>query len=207
MTRAGAVALLLMGAASSLVAQQRQELSPRLKPATRSAIVALADSLGADGLPASALYDKAAEGVLKGADDGQILGVVRALERRLRESRELLGADAQHDALLAGASALYAGVPRAAIRRAVDARRHQPNAPSLALTLTVLGALVSQQVPAEVAAASLELLVQRGARDFDLQEFQRGVEGDIGKGGTPKDVTPLRAHTVARSIDARRPDE
>lgn len=198
---------LLIGTAASLHAQQRQELSPRLKAATRAAIVALADSLGTDGLPANALYDKAAEGVLKGADDSQILGVVRALARRLRESRALLGADAQHDALLAASSALYAGVPAGAIRRAVDARRERPNAPSLALTLTVLGALVSQHVPADVAAASLELLLQRGARDFDLQEFQRGVAGDIGNGGAPKDVTPLRAHNVARSIEARRPDE
>jgi hypothetical protein len=207
MKRLALVGLLILGNAAAIGAQQRPELSPRLKPATRSAIIALADSLGADGLPANALIDKAAEGVLKGADDRQILGVVRALAQRLRESRTLLGENAQHDALLAASSALYAGVPAAAIRRAADAQRGHANAPSLALTLTVLGALVSQQVPADVAAASLELLLERGARDFDLHEFQRGVEGDIGKGGTPREVTSVRAQSVARSIDGRRPHE
>jgi hypothetical protein len=207
MKRVALVALLIIVSAAALCAQQRQELSLRLKPATRSAIMALADSLGAGGLPANALIDKAAEGVLKGADDGQILSVVRALAQRLRESRTLLGPDAQHDALLAASSALYAGVPGTAIRRAADAQRERDNAPSLALTLTVLGTLVSRQVPADVAAASLELLLQRGARDFDLHEFQRGVEGDIGKGGAPGEVAPQRAQSVARSIDGRQPHE
>jgi hypothetical protein len=199
--------LLIIATAAAAAAQAKQELSPRLKPSTRATIVALGDSLGAAGLPSHALYDKAAEGVLKGADDAQIVAVVRALARRLREARALLGPEAQHDELLAASSALYAGVPSSAIRRAVEAQRERPSAPSLALTLTVLGTLVSQQVPADVAVASLEMLLNRGARDFDLQAFQRGVEGDIGSGGSPKDATTLRAATVLRTIDARRPPE
>ncbi|MEW5915390.1 MAG: hypothetical protein AB1762_03250 [Gemmatimonadota bacterium] len=207
MTRAVFAGLCLLAINAPATAQQRQELSPRLREATRAAIVALADSLGAAGLPASAVYDKAAEGVLKGADDAQILGVVRGLAKRLRESRALLGVDAPHDALLAASSALYAGVPAAAIRRAVGAGRGRPNAPSVALTLTVLGTLVSQRVPVQVAAASIEMLLQRGARDVDLQEFQRRVERDIVGGGAPEDVTTLRAQSVLRTIDARRPPE
>jgi hypothetical protein len=207
MNRAMFVGLCLLAVNAPAAAQQRQELSPRMKEATRAAIVALADSLGTAGLPASALYDKAAEGVLKGADDAQILTVVRGLARRLRESRALLGVDAPHDALLAASSALYAGVPATALRRTVDAGRERPNAPSVALTLTVLGTLVSQRVPVQVAAASIELLLQRGARDVDLQEFQRRVERDIVSGGSPEDVTTLRAQNVLRAIDARRPPE
>jgi hypothetical protein len=202
-----ALSLVLAAAVGAPAQAQRHELPARLKPATRTAITAVADSLGSAGLPSSALYDKAAEGVLKGADDTQILAVVRALARRLRESRALLGAEASHEALLAASSALYAGVPAAAIRRAADARGNRDTAPSLALTLTVLGALVSRHVPAEVATASLETLLNRGAREVDLQEFQRSVEGDIVGGGSPTDATNQRALSVLRTLDSRRPPD
>jgi len=78
----------------------------------------------------------------------------------------------------------------------------------LALTLTVLTALVSQQVPAEVAASSLDALVSRGAREFDLQEFQRAVELDIQGGGVPREATTNGVQRAIQAIEARRrPDE
>jgi hypothetical protein len=167
----------------------------------------LADSLGAAGLPAIAVYDKAAEGVLKGADDTQILSVVRSLARRLRESGALLGSGAPDEALLAASSALYAGVPATTIRRTADMRGARASAQSLAVTLTVLGALVSRHVPVDVASQSIETLLNRGAREIDLQEFQRSVEGDIVGGGSPTDVTNQRAQSVLRTLDARRPPD
>jgi hypothetical protein len=159
-------------------------------------------------LPADVLYDKAAEGVLKGADDARILAVVRGLARRLREAHTLLGATARSDDLTAASTALYAGVPPTIIKRAAAAREEKPSAPPLSLTLTVLTALVSQQVPAEVAASSIDALVSRGARDFDLQEFQRSVELDIQGGGAPREATTSGMQRTIKTIDARRqPDE
>src|SRR5262245_23576091 len=102
-----------LGAAQSLGSAQSSgaQLPARLGAATRTAIVALADSLRVSGLPADPLYDRAAEGALKGADDARILVVVRALASRLRTSRALLGESASGEALTAAAAALGAGVP------------------------------------------------------------------------------------------------
>lgn len=201
-------ALLIAGVAVPRGAQsQRAELSARLSEATRHAIAVLADSLGSAGLPADALYDKAAEGVLKEAGDAQILAAVRALARRLRDSRSLLGPSAKGEDLLAAASALYAGVPPALVRRTASAQAARTNAPSLALTLTVLGTLVSHRVPPDVAVNSLETLLSSGARALDLQAFQRAVEGDIIGGGAPADATTSRTQGVLRTIEARRPPD
>ncbi|HJU76286.1 MAG TPA: hypothetical protein VJ717_21275 [Gemmatimonadaceae bacterium] len=199
------IAVLLLTGVTTKVDAQRHELPARLKLATREAVTALADSLGAAGLPARAVYDKAAEGALKNASDAQILSAVRGLARRLRDSRAVLGADASDEALLAASSALYAGVPPAVIRRAADARGDKATAPSLALTLTVLGSLVSRQVPVELAAGSIEALLKRGARDFDLQQFHTSIEGDIQGGGSPSEATAARTQNILNALNSRRP--
>jgi hypothetical protein len=185
----------------------QREATLRLTPATRSVIDAVADSLAGAGLPSAVLYDKAAEGVLKGASEARIVVVVRALAARLRESRRLLGEGASADDLSAASSALYAGVAPALVRRAATTRSERPDAPSVSLTLTVLAALVSQHVPPEIATASLESLLRRGARELDLREFQRAVEGDIGGGSSPVDATTIRAQHALQTIDSRRTPE
>lgn len=72
----------------------------------------------------------------------------------------------------------------------------------------MLTALVSKQVPAEVAASSIDALVSHGARQSDLHEFQRAVELDIQGGGVPRDATTNGVQRAIKTIDARRrPDE
>lgn len=201
------LALTVAGNSAFAQAVSQREAALRLTPATRSVIDAVADSLAGAGLPSAVLYDKAAEGVLKGASEARIVVVVRALAARLRESRRLLGEAASADDLSAASSALYAGVSPSLVRRAATTRSERPNAPSLSLTLTVLAALVSQHVPPEIATASLESLLRRGARELDLREFQRSVEGDIVGGSSPVDATTIRAQHVLQTIDSRRTPE
>jgi len=178
-------------------------LPSRLAPATRSAILALADSMRAAGLPVDPLYDRTAEGVLKGADDARILMVVRALAGRLRDARALLGETASTDALVAAAAAVGAGVPADCVRRAAAARPDAPGAPSISLVLGVLTDLVGQQVIADAATASLESLLKRGARDQDLVEFEHAIERDIRTGKTPKDAATLRTESTLRVLQTR----
>ena len=73
----GAPFVLLIVASRVLSAQGRADLPARLQPASRAAIVRLADSLAAERLPIAPVYDKAAEGALKGADDRRIVAAVR----------------------------------------------------------------------------------------------------------------------------------
>src|SRR6476659_9419397 len=70
---------------------QANVLPQRLSPDVRATIERLMDSVRAAGLPTGPLADKAAEGVLKGADDQRILVAVRMLTHELGEARTILG--------------------------------------------------------------------------------------------------------------------
>ena len=60
-----AVQCLLVSVAPQILSAQRgADLPARLEPASRAAIVRLADSLAAEHLPTAPVYDKAAEGAL-----------------------------------------------------------------------------------------------------------------------------------------------
>jgi hypothetical protein len=175
-------------------------LPDRLAPATRAAIERLADSLASERLPAYALRDKAAEGALKGADDARILQAVSSLAARLRESRTLLGTAARDDELIASASALYAGVPNRGIARLVDAQRKRSAGVSLSVPLTVLAELASSRVPSELALASVDALLARGARDVDFGAFRLSVERDIRQGRAPKDAVSTGMQSTLRGL-------
>ena len=177
-------------------------LPDRLSPATRAAIERLADSLAHEGLPSYPLRDKAAEGVLKGADDARILLAVSSLTARLRESRTLLGNGARDDELIAASSALYAGVPSGGIAKLVSAqhRRAGGSSTSLSVPLTVLAELASSRVPSDVALSSVDALLARGARDADFGAFRLSVERDIRSGRSPRDAVSTSMQSTLRGI-------
>lgn len=190
-------------------------LSDRLDAMTRTTITRLADSLDLEELPGYALRDKAAEGVLKGATDARVLAAVVSLAERLRESRALLGRDALDDEHVAVASALYAGVPRAAIARlvvwkrervAVMARRGATSrSPSLSMPLAILADLTTQHVPGELAIGSLEQLLDRGAGDADLVALRERVGRDIRRGERPQDAFNANVQLTHAALERRRP--
>jgi hypothetical protein len=174
-----------------------------LQPAARTAIERLADSLSRESLPTAPLYDKAAEGVLKGADDTRIIAAVRGLAQRLRDARGLLGPNATEAELSAGASALHAGAAGAQIRRLVGARDERMAGRSLGLPLVVLANLIADGVPAPVAIESLTTLMGRGARDDELSAFRWSVARDIEGGKSPRDAASLMTDRLLRAIDTR----
>ena len=200
--------VLLCIAPFALQAQQvRREpgaLPERLAPATRTAIERLADSLSAERLPADALRDKAAEGVLKGADDARILLAVRSLAALLRTSRSLLGANARDDELVAAATALFTGVTPDAIRRLGAAQRKKAVTESLATPLTIVAELATEHVPADVEVSAVESLLLRGARDADFSAFRISIERDIRQGHTPGDAVAASVHAALRILDRMR---
>jgi hypothetical protein len=195
----------LVGAPAAARAQQTQSIPDRLRPTTRVLVERLADSLRAAGLPADPLYAKAAEGVLKGADDERILGALRTLARELGEARSALGPTAGPAELIAGASALHAGVPPATLRRLREVRERKAPASSLATPLVVLADLVTRRVPPAVAASSVDQLLARGAPDDDFTALRAGIERDILAGRPPDAATVARTQALLQTIDTRRP--
>ncbi len=117
--RARSLAALVMTSlvVASTARAQANTLPQRLAPDVRATIDRLMDSVRAAGLPTGPLADKAAEGVLKGADDQRILVAVRMLARELGEARTILGSASDAALLSATASALHAGAAPGELRR------------------------------------------------------------------------------------------
>ena len=177
------------------------DLPPQLAQATRQAIERLADSVRAARLPSDPIYAKAAEGVLKGAEDARILAAVHRLARALGDARRALGDDADEAELVAGASALQSGVPAAMLRRLREAQRPSPRG-SLATPLIVLADLVTRRVPPGVAAAAIDSLVARSAPSEDFATLRAAVERDIGAGRAPDAATLLRTRSLLEALNA-----
>jgi hypothetical protein len=190
--------------AAPWLALTAQELPASLSPATRQAIVQLGDSLRGAKLPADPLYSKAAEGVLKGADETRILAAVRTLARELGEARDALGASSDDAELVAGASALHAGVPAAALRRLREASRGDGRSASLATPLVVLADLLLRGVPAPAASGAIDSMVVRRAQSVDFAALRAGIERDIQAGRRPEEAMSARMRVVLDGLDRRR---
>lgn len=207
------VAALMFVAASLATRDARAQASSRglerLAPATRATVDRLADSLTASGLSAEPIYAKAAEGVLKGADDARILAAVRTLARELGEARLALGASATPAEVFAGATVLHMGVSSSAIQRLREARdrgviRVRGDA-AMATPLVVLGDLVTRGVPPGVAISSIDAMIAHGAPDADFATLRAAVARDIDAGHAPDAAAATRTRAVLQAIDARRP--
>jgi hypothetical protein len=190
-----AVLCVPFGAPATLAAQEA--LPARLSAATRDTLVRLIDSARVLRLPTDPLAARAAEGVLKGADDARIVRAVRSLVRELADARDALPPSASPATLAAGASALHAGVSPRALRRLASAGDGVDEA-DLAVALIALADLVASRVPPEAAASSIELLLKRRAPEAEITAFRAAVTRDILAGRPPEAALSVRARAIAR---------
>jgi hypothetical protein len=182
------------------------DLPGQLSVATRQSIVRLGDSVRAAHLPDEPLYAKAAEGVLKGADEARILTVVRTLARELGVARASLGPDADDADLVAAASALHVGATPAMLAHLRETGRTAGGgSTSLATPLIALADLLSRRVPPSAAATAIDALVARRAPSADFAALRAGVERDIYAGRAPEAAVTERTQVLIRTIDARKP--
>jgi hypothetical protein len=200
----GATARAQTGASAGATSQ------PRLPAGIEAAVNRLADSARARGLPPDALFSKAAEGVLKGADSTRIVEAVRGLMRELGAARSTLGTNASSAELVAAASALHAGVTEAQLAHVGQLAGARSGASGdagrssrLVMPLVVLADLVARHVSADVAVSSLETLVARGAPDAQFASLRSAIERDISSGETPDAAMRSRSAAVLRSLDSR----
>src|SRR5438094_4926124 len=180
------------------------DLPAQLASATRQAITRLGDSLRAAHLPDEPLYAKAAEGVLKGADDARIVSAVRTLARELGVARTALGNVDDVD-LVAAASALHVGASAAMLRHLRDtqlASAGQGTAvrgqSSLATAFVALTDLLTRRVPAGVASAAIDSLIARRAPSDDFAALRAAVERDIDAGRSPETAVRQRTQVLLR---------
>ncbi|HEX2779081.1 MAG TPA: hypothetical protein VHM30_06265 [Gemmatimonadaceae bacterium] len=181
--------MLLAPIAPRFAAGQDMRLSAQLDPATAARVGAVVDRARAASLPTEPLVDKALEGARKRADPGRILDAVSALAVRLDSSRAALGGATSESELVAGASALQAGIDPRTLRDLRAAR----GARSLAVPLVVLGDLVTRGVPADTASALILLVAREGLGDETLLAIQRDVQRDVRDGAHPATAAAIRA--------------
>ena len=189
--------------ASSAHAQATVTLPARLGADTRAAIERLIDSARTAGLPTGPLADKAAEGVLKGADDQRIITAVRTLARELGEARTLLGPTRDHGVLTAMASALHAGASPAELRRLVrPPGSDAPESHTLATALVTLVDLVAKKISPATATIAVGELLKRRATDDQFVVLRSEVEQDIRGGTAPEAALTRRIRSHVELLDA-----
>jgi hypothetical protein len=188
------IALALVAAALRPAGAQgiapREKLAARLDTGAVAALMPLIDAARAQGLPTDPLVQKALEGASKRAPTDRIVLAVRRLSTQLGTARTALGDDASQPELVAGASALQAGVRPEVLTALRDER---PDA-ALTVPLGVLAELIARGVPADTGAMAVAALMDANATDAELVALRRDVERDIGIGAPP--TTALIARTT-----------
>jgi len=199
-----AVGIALLGLAPSLRAQRNGDELAKLSAPARAVVRATADSLDGEGLPGDALVAKAAEGLLKGADDRRILVAVHRLAGELRTAGAALGTGASPSEVVAAANAVHAGVSPELLRRlravAPAGRGDGRGEGRLTVPLVVITDLISRGAPVGVAAESAISLLANHATDADLQALRAGVERDIVAGDDPRTAALARSRALADSL-------
>lgn len=181
---AGPLALACVAHAAS-PARDEERLRARLTPALATRVLSVVDRARHDDLPTDPLVARALEGASRQADDAEILDAVERESAALGEARHALGADARPVELVAGASALLAGVPRDSLTRLHASRAGG----SLVVALVVLSDLVARGVPVETASASVIAATRAGAGDAALLRLRERVHQRIEHGTPPAGAT------------------
>jgi hypothetical protein len=197
-------ALCVMLAASAEVRAQAAEYNwpQSLSAQTRASLTRLADSARTMDLPAEAIVAKAAEGVLKGADEVRIVRAARTLFGELSIARSVLPPRASASLLNAAASALHAGVSSAALSKLVAAGSGSEH--DLAIGLVAVADLAASGVaPSEAGSAILELLKRR-APEADITALRTSVARDIAAGNAPGSALGARMDGLLRSLETRK---
>jgi len=173
-------------------------IDTRVDPRIRTAVAAIYDSLGREGIKAEPLVQYALEGTEKRGNPDVILSGVHRWAKELRRARQLLGPNATQAEISAGAKALRAGIEESKLERLRDGKSEQ----RFASVVSTVAYIVSLGVPADTAGTLLVNLAEAGASEVQLTELQREVEKDI-KAGNPAGLAAVaRARGVLTEIDA-----
>jgi hypothetical protein len=200
-TRSFVMMAALLSASVVSAGAQDPRTGPKLDDPTKVAIRAIVDSARAQGIPVEPLMEKMYEGMGKGADGPKIVAAVRNLALEMATAHRALGAVASTDEIKAAASAMHAGVPAVELGKMQSGLRR-----SLTLPFTVLADIVSRGVPVSTAANAIRSLVGAGAKDKDINDFQRNVKEDIQQGAPPAAAAETRAKGASNG-KPEKPDE
>jgi hypothetical protein len=162
-------------------------LADRLEPAVAAAVREVIDQAARRGLPTRSLEATALEGAARGASADRIVAAVRDRAAGLAEARTALGAAAGEAELVAGSTALAAGVAADSVTQLRRVRRR-----SVAAPLVVLADLIARGVPPDEASGLVLSAVRGRVRDSELMRLREQVAQDIRAGAPARDAASLR---------------
>lgn len=181
------------GAQSATMDDFNRRLTGRVDDDTRRQVLGIAADAVARGLPADAIITKALHGASSRAAGPKIVRVVEQYRDRLDLARVSLGGRAESMELVAGAEALFMGVPGDILGQI---RRSQPGG-NVTIALAVTTDLVKQNVPVDVASRAVLALASGGLSDAQLIDVRKSIERDIELGTLPATATSLRVFGTA----------
>jgi hypothetical protein len=192
-TRGFIMSLAFAGFVTSASAQDANAQDPRgplkLDAPSKAVILAVLDSARAQGLAVKPLEDRMKEGIAKGVEGPRIAASVRQLFFDMVTVQRALGPVASSDELKAAAYAMHAGVPPVELGKL----KKQSRLRSLVTPFTVTADLISRGVPVTTAINAVKSLVGAGAKDKEINDFQRNVKEDIQQGAPPAAAAETRA--------------
>jgi hypothetical protein len=184
------LSLLSMG--PGLLAAQQQNPVDRLKevlPAlVADKVIAIVTDATSRGLPGQAIADRALEGIAKGRSGEEVAAAAQAFASDLAEAHGALrqaGRTPDASEIEAAADAKELGVDGAAISALASSA---PSGRSLAVPLTVLGALVNRGLPSDAALQAVLDRLSARASDANLVEMPGEAGRLIAEGYRPADV-------------------
>ena len=189
-----AIAVALSASDARSLRAQDARISARFDARTAAAVTRVVDSARAARLPTEPIIQKALQGAAKRAPSERVVGALRELLRELSVARAALGARSSEPELVAGASALHAGIEPGTLKRVRDARGSH----SATVALGTLSDLVARGGPAEAAANAVLALAGRGASDAEFVAFSGQVGRDIAAGAPPAVAVGVRGAAAAQ---------
>ncbi len=185
-------ALVVLAQGPALAAQEL----PRLRQydsATQDSLRSIVAAVAADRLPASAVINKVQEGAARGAPAARVIAVARQVASALGDARRALGAESHENEIIAGATALRAGVPLDAL---VEVRRERPVG-TATTGLVVLTDLVSRGVGVPQAREAMLRVLRADRTDDAVRRLQSSVAHDV-----PGPDPARAARSVSRFLSA-----
>lgn len=185
----------ILAALALVSAQPNDGIDPRLVQrldrATAVTVGAVIDSARAAGIPVEPLVQRALQGASKRAPGARILAAVRELVFELNLSRSAIGLRSRPAEIVAGASAIHAGVKAETLQTIRASRRGD-----LTVPLAVLSDLISSGVPVGSALSAVQDALKKGASDQDLTLLRDNVSADIRGGASPAAAAAQRARGI-----------
>ncbi len=162
----------------------------RMPERSASAVARTLADAQKNGLPTEPIEATAREGLARGIAPERIVAAVHAKATMLASARDALGSSSTESELVAGATAIAAGIAPDSLTRL---RALRPR--STVVPLVVMSDLVARGASCPIASAAVLRAARAGVKDDAMLRLREHIASDIGAGAAPADAILLRTRS------------